>query len=142
LLHVLPSAANLQQILTYGLKHLPGPGVVHADCGARWSEQSASTSCKRRSKSLISIARTKVSTTAAIVAVRRQNAFDADPHGGRVVDERQLDGLVRQRLGLAREQMRRRRSSSCCGSRPGGRQGCPTGPFRTAARAPAPAVLV
>ena len=44
-----------------------------------------------------------------------------------------------QRLGLAREQ---RRSLSCCGSRPGVRGDCPTGPFRTAAHAPAPPLLV
>jgi hypothetical protein len=36
----------------------------------------------------------------------------------------------------------RQRASPCCGSRAGGRPGCPTGPSRTAARAPAPAVLV
>ena len=35
---------------------------------AGWLKWSASTSRKRRSKSLVSIARTKVSTTAAIVA--------------------------------------------------------------------------
>src|SRR6266576_4042440 len=56
-------AAHLQQNLAYRLIHPPhrvrdmpvtAPGSL---------EQSASTSCKRRSKSLVSIARTKVSTT-------------------------------------------------------------------------------
>ena len=32
--------------------------------------------------------------------------------------------------------------ASCCGTRPGGREGSPTGPSRTAARAPAPALLM
>lgn len=42
--------------------------AVHAGPGVRVVVRSASRSCRRRSKSLVSIARTKVSTTAAIVA--------------------------------------------------------------------------
>ena len=36
----------------------------------------------------------------------RQDAFDAQPQRGRVADERQLDGLAGQGLGLPREQSR------------------------------------
>ena len=37
---------------------------------------------------------------------RRENAFDAQPHCGRVADKRQLDRLAGQRLGLPCEQCR------------------------------------
>src|SRR3984893_7309080 len=92
-------------------------------------EQSASTSCKRRSKSLVSIARTKVSTAAAIVAASpgvimppasaEGTAFIVSAISAalsivgrmrsiqsRIAAERQLDSLAGQGLGLAREQCR------------------------------------
>jgi hypothetical protein len=37
-------------------------------------------------------------------AALRQDAFDAQPQRGRVADQRQLDRLAGQGLGLAREQ--------------------------------------
>src|SRR5260221_8083651 len=160
-------AANLQQNLSYGLKYLPGPAPYRPG----WLEQPASTSCKRRWKSLVSIARTKVSTTAAIVAASpgviappasaEVTAFIAPAmsaalsiggranftvrlrHGGRirsrqsriaVSDEREFHGLAGQGLGFALEQRHR---GNGCGNQSGGGWGCPTGPFRRAARAPA-----
>jgi hypothetical protein len=47
------------------LKRIPGPALASA---LAWAAKLSSMSCSRRSKSLVSIARTKVSTTAAIVA--------------------------------------------------------------------------
>src|SRR5208282_5252933 len=40
------------------------------------------------------------------LTARRQHAFHAEPHRGRIAGERHLDGLARQSLGLAREQCR------------------------------------
>jgi hypothetical protein len=69
----------------------------------------------------------------------RQDAFEAEPHRGRIADKRQLDGLVGQRLGLSgkhaaavivvllRQPTRRPRglpdrpfSNGCSRTRPGG----------------------
>jgi len=114
---------------------MPGPPLASAR--ARLAK-SSSTSCRRRSKSLVSIARTKVSTTAAMdiggafdrrqreidgaFAAGRQNPLEAEPHCGRIAAQREFDGLTRQRLRLAREQRRGGRGRLVAGAGPAARR--------------------
>jgi hypothetical protein len=63
-----PSATNLQRRSLLWVVVSTRPGFAYMRPRHRMVEQSASTSCRRRSKSLVSMLRTKVSTTALIVA--------------------------------------------------------------------------
>jgi hypothetical protein len=73
-------------------------------------------------------------------AAWRQNALDTEPHRAHGSPTSASSTALRSRPRP--RAMKQRRSSSCCGSRPGGRVGCPTGLSRTAARAPSLAVFV
>jgi hypothetical protein len=73
-------------------------------------------------------------------AARRQDAFEANPHPSRVAGASSTVGASTLRAHLPA--MPPRQASPCCANRSGARPDCPTAPSRTAAHAPAPAVLV
>ena len=114
-----------------------------------WSKWSASTSRKRRSKSLVSIARTKVSTESRpagrrdcpTVPWRTARAGPAPPVRPVLSGRDQAPPTPPRSSPPRPRAVPRRRSWSCRGSPLAARAGCPTGPFRTAARVPAPAVF-
>ena len=140
------SAADLQQTLAFWLFRSPGrrsqppPDRCRlARCNIAPGERRGAACIAAEISSVFSIGG-KVNLTAR------------SRHGGRIrsMQSRIAVGspasasstAARVRASAPPREALRQRASPCCGNRAGGRPGCPTGPSRTAARAPASAVLL